>query len=296
MNVPLKDQRTEPTSDGHPPEDANMDCVPTALAAMCQGLLGGFYSGDALHDAAYGQGYVGMQDPARFTDQLARYGLRMQRVSGAADALVARAATEIGAGHPVLLAIPSDWNDEPPTSRYAHMVAGCDAPDAATLVAMNPWGGFYQRQSRAWWTERLAHCVYQGIWIVEKVERNQMDNWTDSSDANGVAARDQHGNELRYGQATYVLANKTTANAVAGLAPQAYPFGGDFAVTALEDATALIYGKASNVVSHVTGDAGAVICGLYQQLAQLQQQPPAPGDDAANAAIKALAAALASLR
>jgi hypothetical protein len=168
IDVPLKDQRTERTNDGRPPEDGNMDCVPTALAAMCQALLGGFYSGDGLHDQVYGQGYTGLQDPARYVDLLARLGLSMTRIEGAPADLVARACDAIASGHPVLLGIPSDWNDQPPTSPSAHMVAGCDVPDPNTLTAMNPWGGFYQTQPRAWWQERLAHCSYHGIWIVQK--------------------------------------------------------------------------------------------------------------------------------
>jgi hypothetical protein len=168
IDVPLKDQRTERINDGRPPEDGNMDCVPTSLAAMCQALLGGFYSGDSLHDQVYGQGYTGLQDPARYVDLLARLGLSMARIEAAPADLVARACDAIASGHPVLLSIPSDWNDQPPTSPYAHMVAGCDVPDPNTLTAMNPWGGFYQTQPRAWWQERLARCSYHGIWIVQK--------------------------------------------------------------------------------------------------------------------------------
>jgi hypothetical protein len=77
----------------------------------------------------------------------------------------------------VLLSIPSAWNDEPPTSRYAHMVAGCDTDRTSLLTAMNPWGGFYQRQSLAWWRERLDRCSYQPMWIMERVGERGM-AWT----------------------------------------------------------------------------------------------------------------------
>lgn len=174
VNVAQRDQRTEKTNDGRKPEDGNMDCVAVSLAAMLHALVPDFTvggqspSGDYLHDLVYGEGYVGMQDPAHYVHVLATHGVTMTRVTGHAADLVERAAAAIEGGHPVLLSIPSDWNDEPPHSQYAHMVAGCDvSADAQHLTAMNPWGGFYQTHTLAWWTERLAHCSYQGIWILQ---------------------------------------------------------------------------------------------------------------------------------
>ncbi len=58
---------------------------------------------------------------------------------GSAQALYGRACAEISAGRPVLLSIPSDWNNNPPRSPYAHMVAGYDvSSNGGTLTAMNP--------------------------------------------------------------------------------------------------------------------------------------------------------------
>ncbi|MFI5272070.1 MAG: hypothetical protein ACHQ4H_03445, partial [Ktedonobacterales bacterium] len=57
---------------------------------------------------------------------------------------------------------------EPPHSSFAHMVAGCDLPDGNSLTAMNPWGGFYQTQPRAWWQERIAHCAYRSVWSLAR--------------------------------------------------------------------------------------------------------------------------------
>ncbi|WIG57546.1 MAG: hypothetical protein OJF49_000290 [Ktedonobacterales bacterium] len=308
VNVPVVNQRTQQGADGRPPEDGNMDCVPASLSAMVQALTSCTQNADAWHDAVYGQGYVGMQDPARYVDYAGRLGVRMTTVwPGTPQEMLARVVADIRAGHPVLLSIPSDWLDEPPHSQYAHMVAGCDvSSDGGELTCMNPWTAAYETYTLAWWAERLGCCSYKTVWVLEKVEGSQVDNWTDVSDASGAGAKDQHGNELRFGQAAYVLANKSTANAIEGVAAQAYPFGGDFSVTALEDGTALIYGKASNVVSHVGGDAGAVVSGLYLALVKLQQADPGqggnpplpPGNDAADvslAAVRALAAALAEI-
>lgn len=205
--VPLQDQRTEKTFDGHPPEDGNMDCVPTSLAAMCQGLLGGSYSGDDLHDRVYGQGYKGMQDPARFAGLLGSFGLAVTRVNGRPAALVSRACAEVAAGHPVLLAIPSDWGNEPPHSQFAHMIAGCDLPDADHLTAMNPWGGFYQTQTRAWWQERITHCSYQSIWILAKKETQVSNNIPVGWHDDGTTLTAPNGHRVVLGFRNYVLTN-----------------------------------------------------------------------------------------
>jgi hypothetical protein len=178
---PIVNQRSEKGNDGRAPEDGNMDCVPSALASMARGLnvsLSGVITGDGLHDEVYGQGYVGMQDPARFVAVLAqaRYGgdLRLiGPVTGSAQALYGRACSEIAAGRPVLLSIPSDWNASPPSSKYAHMVAGCGVNgNGAQLTAMNPWTAAYQTESAAWWVERLNCCAYKAIWIMERAGVN----------------------------------------------------------------------------------------------------------------------------
>ena len=163
-----------------------MDCVPASLASMARGLkpeLTGMITADGLHDAAYGQGYVGMQNPADFVPLLARDGLLITPYRGFASALIARAVKEIQAGHPVLLSIPSDWGDTPPTSRYAHMVAGFKIASSGSLTAMNPWTATYQTQTLAWWTDRIGRCVYQGIWVMTLQEAHTAmpipTGWTD---------------------------------------------------------------------------------------------------------------------
>lgn len=178
VNVPVYDQRTQIGNDGRPPEDGNQDCVPTSLAAMAAALLGRPFTGDGLHDAVYGEGYTGLQNPARYVAHMATLGLDMVYLSDTPDRLVARAIAEINAGHPVLLSIPSDWDANPPHSSFAHMVAGCDVdPSGATLTVMNPWGtredGYahaaYQTETTDWWRDRLTRCSYQGIWILSKI-------------------------------------------------------------------------------------------------------------------------------
>ena len=208
IDVPIKNQRTEKTNDGRAPEDGNMDCVACSLAAMCQALLGSFYSGDGLHDEVYGEGYRGLQNPARYVGALHRLGLRMTSVGGPANVLVGRAIEEVRAGHPVLLSIPSDWDDDPPRSRYAHMVAGCDVPDRDTLTAMNPWTAEYMHRSRAWWQERLARCSYRELWVIEKVRHTVAgipSGWRDD----GTALTAPNGHRVVESFRAFVLAAHT---------------------------------------------------------------------------------------
>lgn len=152
-----------------------MDCVPTALASMARGLnpaLAGKITGDGLHDAVYGQGYVGLMDPARFVTVLAeQYGMRLVGpIVGSAQALYGRACSEISAGHPVLMSIPSDWDSNPPMSQYAHMVAGCDVQNnGASATAMNSWLDDYQTETAAWWIERFDRCAYKALWYMERI-------------------------------------------------------------------------------------------------------------------------------
>lgn len=299
--VPLKDQRTEKTSDGRPPEDGNMDCVPTSLAAMVEVLTGRFTSGDDLHDRVYGQGYAGMQDPARFAGLLDSLGVGMARVTGDPASLVARAASEIAAGHPVLLSIPSDWGDEPPHSQYAHMVAGCDTPDQSSLTATNPWGGFYQSQSRAWWAERLAHCSYSGIWVLARKEipvtTNGIPNgWHDD----GATLTAPNGHRVVRGFRLYVLANAWD--------PANVPLEEERWIDPLSWADpkagagsrqvftscALRWTQATNVVREALGPE---LLAAEQRIGALaQQQGQAGQDTAAEQAVRALAAALATVK
>ncbi|HEX6798678.1 MAG TPA: hypothetical protein VF116_13300 [Ktedonobacterales bacterium] len=316
--VPLKDQRVEQTTDGRPPEDGNMDCVPTSLAAMCQALTGRLTSGDDLHDRVYGQGYVGMQDPARFAGLLDSLGVSMARVGGDAASLVARAASEIAAAHPVLLSIPSDWGDEPPHSQYAHMVAGCDVPDANSLTAMNPWGGFYQTQSRAWWAERLAHCSYSGIWVLAKKETPVATNgipsgWHDD----GATLTAPNGHHVVRGFRMYVLANSWDAANVPlederWIDPLSWtdPKSGAGA-RQIFASVALRWTQTTNVLREVLGaellaaeqhigaqaqQIAALQAQLKQQQGQTGQTGQAGQDTAAEQAVRALAAALATVK
>src|SRR5258707_12817786 len=86
------------------------------------------FNGDELHGAVYGQGYLGMQDAARYVDYCAAHGVALSLVQDAPAALIARAHREIAAGHPVLLTIPSQWGIPArlqPAGYTTHVVVLC---------------------------------------------------------------------------------------------------------------------------------------------------------------------------
>lgn len=316
VNCPVIDQRTQVGSDGSPPEDGNMDCVPASLASMASALLGGTppQNADAYHDQVYGQGYVGMQDPARFVPLLASLGLTLTCYTGDPASLVAHAAACIRDGMPVLFSIPSDWDNNPPHSAYAHMVAGCDTDGATWLTAMNPWGvaadGYshaaYQTESFAWWQERLATCAYKATWVLAKagggsngmagIPSGWHDDGTTLTAPNGV------------GTSGYIRAHilgEAWDPALWPIAPIYGIHGGwkqDFAA-----ATRSIVALESGAVSEEAGPvyvpqaqlaaAEATIAQLQAQIAALKAAPPAPSltfsaADIAAATVAALAAKL----
>jgi hypothetical protein len=319
INAPLIDQRAERGSDGRPPEDGNMDCVPVALASMARGLrpeLSGVPGGDApritgdgLHDAVYGQGYVGMQDPAKFYGVLSssEYGVRIRAYragtvpSGDAPAaqLYAYAAEAVYGGRPVLLSIPSDWNNEPPRSAFAHMVAACDVTDhlGTHLTAMNPWGGFYQTQARAWWVERLDRCAYKAAWVMERMEVVRV-SWQQQSDRTG---RDDKGHACGEGLMNYLQEPGNAALLASdGLLDETYYRAGG-AFLALEGG-AIVRGvkDARDGSWHFDLNGAAVLVDVWQQLQAAQARPPGGEPDpvagVCKAAVVELAKALSGVK
>lgn len=165
--------------DGSP--NANNDCVPASLASGAA-ALGVNVSAVQLLDAEYGASYTGPTAPWRYADDasdtLRTLGLTLDAVSGDEAALVARVHQEIAAGHPCMLAIPSQWgNFSIPvsvrrTQRWpdgtwlsTHFVCAYDEW-AGGAGCMNPWGAFRHTNTDGGWASLL---VLGTIWVLRKV-------------------------------------------------------------------------------------------------------------------------------
>lgn len=311
ISCPLIDQRTQPGVDGRAPEDGNMDCVPASLASMASALLGTPQNADAYHDAVYGQGYVGMQDPAAYVSYLAAKGLTLQCFTGAPADLVNHALWCIRAHTPVLLSIPSDWDANPPTSANAHMVAGCDVDSSAgtdwdhlTMTAMNPWGtaadGYshaaYQTETMNWWLERLTACRYKATWVMSPTKASNNVGVPSGWHDDGTTLTAPNGVPTAGAIRAYVIGRQPQWPAelqpVAPLYGTAAGWQQEFAAS-----VSLVCDQGNHdAVSEQAGpDYVAELNAAKAQIAQLQAQVktlentvPAPADPAAEAALTAL--------
>lgn len=284
-----------------------MDCVPAALASMARGLnpaLAGKITGDGLHDAVYGQGYVGLMDPARFVGILAQqFGMRLVGpITGSAQALYGRACSEVAAGHPVLMSIPSDWNGNPPTSGFAQMVAGCDVQNnGASATAMNSWLDDYQTETAAWWIERFDRCAYKALWFVERMAEVEVASvWHKQADGSG---KDDVGHVCGGGIMLYLEAHGLTGSD--GLLSETYyegpkcalPLASGRIVTAKPDGHGgwVMDEEGAQAFVSVWGQLGAANAKIGQLDAQLKQAGSGSGDNPAyKAAVDALRVALAA--
>lgn len=300
INAPLVNQRNQTGNDGQPPESGDTDCVPASLTSMARGLApdrmrvgGAPMTADYAKDQVYGQGWKGLQDPARYVAFFARYGLRLTSHSGAAKDRYYFAAQQIMAGRPVLLSIPSDWNDNPPTSRFAHMIAGCDATDrlGTHLTCMNPWGGFYQTQARDWWVERLATCAYQLVWVMEGGENV---SWHQQPDRTG---KDDSGHTCGEGMLNYLQKPENAALLAAdGLLDETYYGGGARAFLPLAAGTVVRGVRTGTAWTFDTNGAQVLadVWALYQA-AKSAPPPPTGSDPLAGKALDQLTALKALL-
>lgn len=161
---PLVNQLQSPTLDHAPDENARENCVPSSICAALDYLTGKTYEPDAIKDAVYGQGYTGGQSAAHYIAYAARQGVTLRSVRGSQSQLVTTIRSELQAGHPVLVTMPSQWGTAPADpvhpSGWTHVGVMCGY-GPGVLRCMNPWGGFWQDQSESWWAARLC---YGEVW------------------------------------------------------------------------------------------------------------------------------------
>jgi hypothetical protein len=258
---PLVNQLGEATADGQPDENARMNCVPASIAAALD-YYGHPTNGDALKDAAYGQGSTGPESAVAFEKLLAGWGFDLAPVGGSQAALVATIHREVGLGHPVLVTMPSQWGIAPADplhpQGYTHVGVACGVGPGMIRV-MNPWGGFWQDEADGWWQARL--CFGQ-VWpIVERAGAIQMAGVPTGWKDDGAVLTAPNGQSVRLGFRTYILAHSWY--------PLDVPLGGERGITGGTQQdfkyTSLTWTQAAGVLEHDRMDM------LSQQIAQEQR-------------------------
>ncbi len=166
QGFPMVPERTPITSDGHPPEDAGLSCVPASLCAGAMYLngvhqLGGKYTPDSFHDAAYGEGYIGGMAAIKFIGYCQSLGIKLSSLQGQPPQLVQMAHEQIRNGHPVVFTIPNPYGNPD----YTH-VCVFFGESAGYLTAMDPWIAQAITRKDSEWANILLD---NQIWIEERL-------------------------------------------------------------------------------------------------------------------------------
>ena len=226
---PLVSQLHEPTADGYPDENARWNCVPASLAAGLMYLLKRPFDGDELKDVVYGQGYTGAQSAAQYVAYCRALSVALLPYDNPSGwSLTSHIHSELLAGRPVLLTMPSQWSIPPPEplhpagSTHVGIAAGWGP---GWLRVMNPWGGFWHDGDDAYWAARLC---YGQVWSMAPIhttgERPMIPNgWHDD----GATLTAPNGNKVVRGFRNFVLrypggwdpTNQPCAAEMAGVTP-----------------------------------------------------------------------------
>ena len=174
---PFENQLAAPTpTDGMPDENANNDCGETDVSWILRSFFNVVIPPDDIKDFLFGQGVhpvnSSMPDYVSYFAAHNRFfnnndiPLVIDTLAPSVDTIT----TQIAAGHPVVLLIPSQWGVEPPNpateTSFHFVVAYAYDPTALTISCMNPWGGFLHSGSYTYWAERLRGGA---VWAFRKV-------------------------------------------------------------------------------------------------------------------------------
>jgi hypothetical protein len=132
------------------------DCVPASVTAGASWLLHRLLDASAVKAAVYGSGYLGGQSADRYAGYMSHLGVKIGKQFGSQATLVHDIESGIATGHPVLGTIPSNWNANSGGGTHVVAFAGYDK-NRGLITAMNPWRGFWQTESPAWWAPRLRY-------------------------------------------------------------------------------------------------------------------------------------------
>lgn len=203
--VTLIDQLHEATSDGQVDEDANDNCVAASIAEGLHILTGKVFNGDEVKDTVYGQGYVGVQSARAYTSYCDTQGITLAYRTGNQAQLVACIHAEVSAGHPVLVTMPSMWATAPTDpvhpsgSTHVGIAVGVGA---GVLRVMNPWHGFFQDQTDAWWQARLC---YGQVWMLTRKVASMTSTVPTGWSDNGKTLTAPNGKHVTLGFRDYIL-------------------------------------------------------------------------------------------
>lgn len=265
------DQLSEPTLDGHADENARDNCVAASVAEGLVTLTRKTFVGDEIKDSVYGQGYIGFESAARYVSYCGAQGVTLSPHNGSQADLVATIHREVLAGHPVVVTMPSNWSTpypdpvHPSGSTHVGLAVGVGPSE---IRVMNPWHGFMQDQSDAWWQVRL--CEGQ-VWIMQlagAATRGASPVWK-SVDAASVA--DSRGVKAYHAMATYLRAHPTLGDVVPGCAGETY-YDQVNSFLPLEGDTVLWWNTPRGSV--VEG-GGEVAFALFQELNRVRTQTAA---------------------
>ncbi len=165
-NFPMVAERTPITADGHPSENAGLNCVPASICAAAMFLngitaLGGKYTPDSFKDAVYGQGTTGGESASAYVSYMKTLGLSLISQSGQPSQLVAVVHKEIAAGHPVIFTEPNPYGN--PAFTHVCVFFG---EQPGFLTALDPWIALSVTHSDATWVNTLLN---NEVWVMEKM-------------------------------------------------------------------------------------------------------------------------------
>lgn len=202
----LISQLSEPTQDSYPDENARENCVVASISMALDYLTGGNFNGDELKDAVYGQGYVGAMSAAKYEAYCAARGVTLAPHDGSQSDLIATLHAQVDAGHPCLVTMPSQWGTAPadPVHPSGSTHVGVAYGTGPGMIRVgNPWGGFAQDESDAWWQARLC---YGQVWPMQKAAGGAMAGvpavaWSD----NGSVLTAPNGQTCGHGIRAHIL-------------------------------------------------------------------------------------------
>ncbi len=163
---PTLSQLHEPANP-YPDVNADMDCVPTSIAAALTWFTGTKYYGDEVIDQVYGSGYTGGTAASAYTSYCAARGVTLYPVNGTPPELVTALHTYVRENRPCLVTVPGQWNNPATSGAHpgdvTHVMVVC-GEGAGVIQVMNPWTGAFEVYTDSWFQLKLC---YGQIWPME---------------------------------------------------------------------------------------------------------------------------------